>query len=53
MLLFYVNCRADGYPKNNPVFTGDSNDPGFSIMDCGDYFFIIEYDDDIYYYPIE
>jgi hypothetical protein len=53
LLLLYVNCQADGYPKNIPVFTGDINDPGVSIVDYEDEFLVIEYDGEMYYYPIE
>jgi hypothetical protein len=49
----YVNCRADGYPKNIPVFTGDINDPEVYVVDYEDEFLVLEFDGEMYYYPIE
>ena len=53
LLLFYVNCQADGYPKNIPVFTGDINDPEVYVVDYEDEYLVVEYNGEIYYYPIE
>jgi hypothetical protein len=53
LLLLYVNCQADGYPKNIPVFTGDINDPEVYVVDYEDEFLVVEYDGEMYYYPIE
>jgi hypothetical protein len=53
LLLLYVNCQADGYPKNFPVFTGNINDPEVYVVDYEDEFLVVEYDGEMYYYPIE
>jgi hypothetical protein len=53
LLLFYVNCKADGYPKNIPVYTGDINDPGVSIVDYEDDYLVVEYEGEMYYYPMQ
>jgi hypothetical protein len=53
LLLLYVNCQADGYPKNIPVFTGNINDPEVYVVDYEDEFLVLEFDGEMYYYPIE
>jgi hypothetical protein len=53
LLLLYVNCQADGYPKNIPVFTREINDPEVQMVDYEEEYLIVEYDGEIYYYPIE
>ncbi len=53
LLMFYVNCREDGYPKNIPVFTREINDPEVQMVDYEEEYLIVEYDGEIYYYPIE